>query len=556
MGSDGSLAIYTSFYGWHLGGVLWFILASIGVVFLPVLGTVIDCATEARSRGSFFRIDADSAISPLLVRLFIMLMVAIVAGVPAAGSAITPSTFFYDERESVLNETATRRTSDEPGSPIGDTMDTSGFDPTSGSVMVPAWWFIVMRYSQGIKGAMLEQIGTDGEAYRTIRSITNNLSIANPEIRRAVNDFFTNCYLPAVTAYRRDADERLSPTTPDGAAVVGADVSWLGTRVFTAPGGDYHTRRVGHRVPGYAFDAAVDTEHEGASAPASGNPLCITYWNGIAEDIAAEAAETGVVGILSRGRSYLNRWIGTGAPTNDEIARIYLEKTPIRVSGTADEIAALRKGDVGFLEGTVRGAANIVQGVRLTPIVIGMELALDALIQGLIILQAYTLMFTYALIPLGLIVSRFSIGFLVGGALWVFSINFFSVLWAGVAWIDATIAEALWDGQNYIEVLIYEGPSEYNKRLVHALAVMMLYVFSTTVLGAVLAIAGSRVGYAIGGAASSPITGGGGVSAARSVNPSTRTGRMAADRGRNRALDATADRGRDLVSKGRGMMGR
>lgn len=555
MQSDGVQHLLTTVKGWMLSDTNRLLLMGTGIALLPLLGTIFDHVRDVRERGSAETLDADQVLSGLEVKLVVMALVIFFAFLPSSGARLSSSSLVFTETPSVTSPDAVLRTPTDSGSPLGETLDRSGSaDFISEGVDIPRFWFAVMAVSQGVKYAMLQEFGRDGEAYRTIRSILARTSIANPEIRNLVNILHTNCYLPARAEYRDglnlgDGTTPITPVPAD-ATVVGPDITYIGNPIFTGSGGAYEEMRVPYPVSGFAWNRAVDTEY--TSDPGAGAPKCSELWTRIKVGIREESQRSGLYDELKAGKDFMDRLTGNADPTDDEIAKLYLSQVNPQVSLTADQIAAIRRGggDPGALRSAIDFAAGVVQGLKLAPVAAGMELGLDMLIQGLVFSQAHTLMIVYWLIPLGLVISRYSLSFCFGAAVLIFGLNFFSVLWASVAWLDASMAEALWDGQNYWEVFVESGPNEVVKRMMHAFVIGVLYLGVTSIMGVIVFLAGSRAGMMGQGLISPGAAASGGATASGSM-----WGRAGSNIGQGAAA-AGGRMGNGLYERGRAMLGR
>jgi len=379
-----------------------------------------------------------------------------------------------------------------------------------------------MQFSNGFRYALENNMDTYGDSYRTLRSIANTVSISNPDLKRQVDEFYSHCYLPALSDYRRgvsDGNDGLVETSPDS-IVEGPDVTWIGSSVFMS--GYYATNHMPYIVPGYPYDPNYDTEY--ASDPGAGAPLCSTYWAGTGEDgvegirdrIYNEAEEDGFLDWLKASAPFLAGTVDSISflnPDKDEIARAYLEGEDRRpeFSQSANQMVTLREGDAGVFERAARYVTSAGQAYQYAKQAATMELVLDSLIYALIVGQAYLLAIVYLSMPFALLLGRYSFSTLMGGAVLIFSINFFSVLWTFVAFLDNWIALQLWNGQGPFAALFNVDVEETQKRFVHAIVIGVLYLTSTMGFGYVLLVGGSRLGYSISGAASG---GAGGFSAA------------------------------------------
>ena len=533
---DGTLQLYTTLFGWQLYATVWELLLASGLVWLPILGVVIDQISEVRSRGSLMSNNAESAFAGLELQLVFMLIVVLIGAIPRV--SLNPGNIRFADRPDIFNGTLTERTIGSTDS-RADTTNQATID-TSESVQVPLWWYGVMQFSNGFRYAVENTMDAYGGAYRQLRTAGNVAAIRNPDLKRKVDEFYTECYLPALSDYRRaNTDPNLSVALigedPDtGESGEGPDVTWIGSSEFV--GGYYATHRMPYIVAGFPYDPDYDTGYE--TNPGAGAPLCSDYWAEIEDDIFEESGRTGFKDWLIAAAPLLETplnattWLDTN---KSEIARVFLANSRPEFSNTANRMVALRTGGDGWVIDRARDAAGLLEIYQYAKIAIMIELGIDVLLYALQAGQAYLLFVIYMSLPFALLLGRYSFGTLMGGALLIFAVNFFSVLWSAVAFIDNWLFAQIWSDQNYLGQIFRLDFDGIKQRLVHSITTASLYLTATLGFGYVLLVGGSRLGFALGsgvnpggfGSAAGPQVGGGisalrsagaGVNGARGVN--------------------------------------
>ena len=83
MSVDSYLELFTSLFGWTFYGILWDVLVSTGIVYLPFLGILIDNWREPAQGGEVGHASGLS-LRRMEIELFIALLVVVLAGQPAA----------------------------------------------------------------------------------------------------------------------------------------------------------------------------------------------------------------------------------------------------------------------------------------------------------------------------------------------------------------------------------------------------------------------------------------------------------------------------------------
>ena len=86
MSVDSYLELFTSLFGWTFYGILWDVLVSTGIVYLPFLGILIDNWREPAQGGEVGHASGLS-LRRMEIELFMALLVVVLAGQP---SALTP----------------------------------------------------------------------------------------------------------------------------------------------------------------------------------------------------------------------------------------------------------------------------------------------------------------------------------------------------------------------------------------------------------------------------------------------------------------------------------
>lgn len=505
METGGYLSLFTTAYGWYYSGVLWQILAGTGLIFIPILGLVVDHITEVRSQGSLVSIDSDRALAGLEVKFILLLLVLLVAAVPTSLTAFNPNTLRFTEPEGVFSGPARTLTQAEAANyAYGRTFDDHAF--TTSAVNIPAWWFAVMKISGGVSHALTTSVADSGEGFRAVKQMADTASISNPELRNEVNVMYTDCYARALSLYQSDTGAS-TVLPPQHADIAGIDVNWIGSKYLFD---NYYDQIHARVIRGFPYQNNVSTQYD--TDPGAGQPKCSDLWTHIQETIYTEARDDGTVGALRNAWDQGIRVFSN--PTSEnfrrEVAQMYLHNTPKDITLTADQLQALRTQGDGFLSQAASVVGDGFGSIALTKTAAVLELAITAIIDALVTVQAYLLMLLYIFIPLGMLVSRYSIGYLMSMGLLLFSIHMWPAIWAIAAWLDNNIATALFGDQSAINTLITSGPRELNKRIIHSISVLVIYVSGPIVLTWVISAAGNRTVALAAAGAGSAVAGAGG----------------------------------------------
>jgi len=130
---------------------------------------------------------------------------------------------------------------------------------------------------------------------------------------------------------------------------------------------------------------------------------------------------------------------------------------------------------------------------------------MTAVLQALPMVQALLLLSIYALLPMIVVLSRYSIAMMVTGAMAIFTVKFWTVLWYLAMWVDQNLIGAMYpDASTFL--LIFANPGEHDaKRMLLNMITTSLYLGLPLLWSGMMAWVGIHVGRAIS-AASAPLT--------------------------------------------------
>ncbi len=114
--------------------------------------------------------------------------------------------------------------------------------------------------------------------------------------------------------------------------------------------------------------------------------------------------------------------------------------------------------------------------------------------------QAVLLLGIYALLPMVVVLSRYSISMMVIGAMAIFTVKFWSVFWYLALWVDQNLILSMYPDVN-IFLQIFANPSEHDiKRLLLNMITTSLYLGLPLLWSGMMAWAGVSVGRTINNA--------------------------------------------------------
>ena len=103
----------------------------------------------------------------------------------------------------------------------------------------------------------------------------------------------------------------------------------------------------------------------------------------------------------------------------------------------------------------------------------------------------------YALLPLVVVLSRYSLSMMVVGAMAIFTVKFWSVLWYLAMWVDQNLIRSMYPDVN-VFLQIFANPGEHDiKRLLLNMITTSLYLGLPLLWSGMMAWVGVRIGHSI-----------------------------------------------------------
>ena len=486
MSVDSFLELYTTMFGWMFYGVVWDMLVATGIVYLPFLGILVGQWRQAIEDNDY-TIASGSSLRRIEMDMLFALIVVVFAGQPVPLTPIVASTLEYTPPPTLNNPSPT--TVDYANSQ--STYGTAGFSGSDATVNVPMWWYSVLAFSSGFNHAVIAGLPRSSEL-RHVMQLARLATMEDPRLRSEVSAFYSSCYVPARSKFLRE-----NPSTPLVNQLINqhgdGDTDWIGSRVYRESPGYYDALRATAPVEGWAFSSARDTEYGTGNAPSHGRPHCRQWWLdpgiGLRQKLLDSADQT------SPGLSAL---VHRFAPTlltdrqRDLIARMVLHHAPRTWSNNAlSQGNRAMEGALGSVEGFAKDA------VYMTGAMLSMAI-FSAVVSGLLaiapMVQAVVLMAMYSLLPLVVVMSRYSFSILMTGGLAIFSVKFWTVLWYLAQWVDQNLIASMYPDTNLFFEFLTNSAEHTSKRLLLNFVTTCLYIGLPLLWSAMAAWAGQRIG--------------------------------------------------------------
>ena len=128
------------------------------------------------------------------------------------------------------------------------------------------------------------------------------------------------------------------------------------------------------------------------------------------------------------------------------------------------------------------------------------SVTMTAVLQALPMVQALLLLGIYALLPMVVVLSRYSLSMMVVGAMAIFTVKFWSVLWYLAMWVDQNLIESMYPDVN-VFLQIFANPGEHDiKRMLLNMITTSLYLGLPVLWSGMMAWAGLQLGRSISAA--------------------------------------------------------
>ena len=483
------LELYLAIFGWYMFDQIWVILKETGLAYLPFIGMFLKNIAEPIASQ-----DAKDAASTSLRRIEIDIISMLTVIVLSAQPLLT-----IDFKG--LSYTKACSTASVKAGKTGTAFDAS-FSTTTlggGTAKVPLWWYGVLALSGGVNNAIIIKIPCDADL-RFIKYSLKNSRVKDPQLRRQVQDFYDDCFVPA-TAKFYNKNDNYKTSNPDP-----GDLNWIGSDYLVD--NLYANERSKKPVPGFAFDVNRDKEYDPAitpTSPVNGKPTCKQWWtgsggsagSGLRDSLIGEI-DAGVLNDAITGIVKIANDIAAATSTAPVIDKKGVENTALRT--LIDNDGGKVKGLGGLNEYNDASIANVASsfaasaGILLESGTIYPKMYLVKMAAPVI--QAMILMMVYLFLPFILVFSSYRIGTMIFMSIVIFSIKFWTVLWAISHWLDNNLLTSLQPESWY---QMFGSDSSTMAGAIINFTTITMYIVMPFFWTSTLAWAGYKVGTGISG---------------------------------------------------------
>jgi hypothetical protein len=506
---DSYLELFTTMYGWAFANIIGSVLVGTGLFALPFLLLVFQSWREAKesAAGGASAVGLSEAIQ---VKIIIAIFVFAFAFCTTPFTTLSPGNITYTPQPTAVNPNPTPVTIGSTGTtydqamPQPDALSSSG----SGSLSsVPMWWYLVMALSSGLNDAVRGGIANAQANLRDIAALARMAAIQDPKVLANVQLFYSQCYIPARSQYLRMDPSTLDPTyadiiAPSNTQYGPADVDWMGSHLFQTDPQFYQAMHSLTPIPGFPLDpndpnaANVGGGDMTGSLPANGYPTCENWWTdptaGVRAGIVGQVgSDISVVGAL---KAAVNVAFPGDGDNLDAVARAALINNPpsfVDATHTMGGGAGALTNVGRFVGGT---AGTLFTGSGLIATFMGYM----HMTAAMMMFQALTLMAIYMLLPLIVVLSGYKLEVMFYGAMAIFTVKFWSVLWFVANWIDNNLFTSMNAGnQGVMGFFNYLGNGGAYKQPILDILLFGMYLGFPLIWSAMMGWIGIKVGTAL-----------------------------------------------------------
>lgn len=503
MGVGSHLELYTTMFGWMIYGHLWKVITTTGIVALPFIVMIIEDWKQ-----SYETTDdsppVETSLKRIELHIYTSLVVILIACAP-----------FWPLKATVLNYTPPPTPNNPDPNPIKRASKNSSYVNTPmaqiDEVKIPLIWALTMSATSGINHLAIDNIPTV-ENVRSARAYLGAMKLNDPELAQELSLFTSHCFQPSRAKFKTGAhsphyDEEVKEILEEHGV---RDPEWIGSHIYQEIEGLYKSCpdarncgagfRAKRPIKGWPYEASRDAmllDRPEDPPPHWGNPICLEWWTdetrGLRERIYADAT------LLDKTSSAVS---GSYRDTPiDNLARLWKISTTDHAFKDAVVKRILNNSSYNMIPNDYAFAANsqvygedgrddvtksLMYGIKSALAGVGtayegvaFSVKATVLLQAMVMIQAMLLMAVYMFLGFMMVAARFSIQGMVVGALVIFTIKFWSVLWAYAWFIDQNLILAMYPNESsYFE--FFSGGGGGTKRMLLDMITQGLYVILPT----------------------------------------------------------------------------
>lgn len=518
------LEIFATGYGWAFGNIIGGVLASTGLIMVPFIWIIISTWKQAKERGDE-GLGITAIVDTILVRIGVALAVFTLCFVTTPFTSLHLLT--YQPRPTVAVPSPPEVSNVAGTSSTYDTAMQSAFDqsfsvdPQPQLAYVPIWWYAIMSISSGVNSAVIGSIGNRMSELRELENALRSTTVEDTRVLSEMQKFRSACFYPARSKFMTTINDGGTFTAAgmtilngDSGEQGAKDTEWIGSRFFVQEPGYYDSIRPPFPVNGFAIDFTRDVDYRPDSAtgglpyasaqvnPEFGRPTCKEWW------LTGDIGLRDMMAASAEGRTDLSNftsWFGTEYYKDSLAKLVQYRASPQYVMNVGSQGPGGE--EVGWATSAGRWVTHLFGGGK----VVGEGLTASGTMQFLMgllpMIQALLLIALYMFLPIGVVMSGFSLSFMFYGTVAIFTLKFWTAIWEVAYWIDARLMEAMYP-QNInglagtlMDTVVYgmeDGSMPGTKRIMLNVMLLTMFVGMPMVWTTVMGWVGVQMGHAFG----------------------------------------------------------
>jgi len=518
MGVGSHLELYTTMFGWMIYGHLWKVIITTGIVGLPFMMMIIEDWKQSYETTNDSP-PVETSLKRLEVHVYTAMVVLMIACAP-----------FWPLKATVLSYTPPSTPNNPDPNPIKRASNNSSYSSTPmaqiNEVKVPLIWALTMSATSGINHLAIDNAPTV-ENIRSAKAYLGAIKLSDPELAHELSLFTTYCFQPSRAKYKTGAH---SPYYDEQVKVVlekygVRDPEWVGSHLYqdieglykfcTDPKNCGSEFRAKKPIKGWPYEASRDAillDNPEATPPKWGNPICLEWWRddtkGLRERIYADATLLDKSSAVVQGDGAKNSFRDTPI---DKLAKLWKLSTtddafkdavvqrilnnssysiiPNDYAFAANSQVYGEEGRDSFTKSLMYGIKSVFGGVGTAYEAVSFSVKLNVLLQAMVMIQAVLLMTVYMFLGFMMVAARYTVQGIVVGVLVIFTIKFWSVLWAYAWFIDQNLILAMYpDESSYFE--FFSGGGGGTKRMLLDMLTSSLYILLPTIFTVLMTAVG------------------------------------------------------------------
>ncbi len=550
------LEIYTTYFGWAVYEVVWELVATTGIIYIPFIAAAYNAWRNPVVSSQRSHPTALVSLKAMQWSIYPMFFVLFFAGIP-----LMPLSLDSLEYPKVI--CSTESTEEVEGGITGTTFDNldTPVEVPEGTPKIPLLWYVAMQINAGATRSVLAGISCF-EDLTALDYKLRNITLDEEPLRREFTRFVNECFIPVKSRYidaMADKNEFSAYSQDQFTAGVGTnwnanDPYFVGSKFYMQTEGFYrpcedplvcglHRFRAKYPVEGWAYDSDRDADFsEDDIAAGIGKPYCDQWWNpdmlvgtGLKDRLVDAAKDVEVTHTDSIKEQVTNAvawatargfWSGwSEEDTKDLIIKRLLTSETIDFTGVDDIVdaasvvknedvasagimgagGALMAAEFGLAMPaiTATGAAIGSGGLAMAKESAGFYMWMYIAKKAAPMVQAILFMLTYIVLPIYLVITGFSFGGILSMLILWFVLRFFTILWVIGELLDAQLYAAMFPDASFIGSLV----SLNINRVILDLVLSLLFLIGPVVLLGIVGMTGARIAFADGGGFMNPVGG-------------------------------------------------